>query len=159
MDTKDVVEVRIKKKAIIDMDSVYNCIADWGTSYDIDFAETTYKHKEPIQHVWEGEKKLTPYFKMTFKVHMWLFGATDVDVKLNGKKVKRTKTTISILLKSDLILDYNEAFEKSFFHKKLEKIYNEFIIKPIVTKHKTMIYKWTYELHDKLKELLEMEGA
>lgn len=146
-------------KGVFDMKKVYNGMYLWFTKRGYRFMETQYKHKAPETEIdWCAMRKVDDYFLYTIKIEFYIWELEDVEVVREGKKQKMQQGRMRITFSCDFTTDYSKRWEGSWLKKKMEKIYNNYIIySEIQFKHMVTLYYVLYELHELTKQLLGME--
>ena len=151
----------IRYKGVFDMKELYNGMYAWFTKRGYRFMETLNKHKPPETEIeWFARRKIDEYFRYTIKISFFIWGMEDVEVVREGKKKMMQQGRMKITFSCHITSDYSGRWEGSWMKKKLEKIYNYYIIRrDIQFKHEVTLYYVLYELHELTKQLLEMETS
>lgn len=149
----------IRYKGVFDMKKVYNGMYDWFTKRGYRFMETQYKHKPPETEIdWCAIRKVDDYFRYNITIQFYIWDIEDVEVVREGKKQKMQQGRMKITFSCGFTSDYSGRWEGSWLKKKMEKIYNKYIIyREIQFKHMITLYYVLYELHELTKQLLGME--
>ena len=151
----------IRYKGVFDMKKLYNGMYAWFTKRGYRFMETLHKHKPPETEIeWTAKRKIDDYFLYNIWIEFYIWELEDVEVVRDGKKKTMQKARMKITFKCDFTTDYSGRWEGTWMKKKLEKIYNHYIIRhDILFKHEATLYYVLYELHELTKQLLEMETS
>lgn len=158
--------IYIKKDGIFDMDSIYSFLYSWYGDKGYLANENLYKHKpgfvrgNEIEIETKGFKKTTPYVRYWIEIKFHLWDAEDIEVLVEGKKKKLTKARMRIQFKMWMDLDWENRWEKSKAQEALREFYHKYIIKrKIEDDWIPKLAKETYEIHDKIKLMLDQEAA
>jgi hypothetical protein len=165
MNEETVFEVKIAKRGVFDMDKIYSAVMKWYKDHRFKAVETKHKDKPDsyggriLFHEWSGDAKPTPYVKFCTTVTFDTREATPVEIKKDGKKLKKTKARINITIHSHTVTDWRKLYEKGPFIKRFENLINRYLRKPAIDDLQGQLIGWSDELHNKLKKLLEMEST
>jgi hypothetical protein len=140
----------IKHRGKIDVEKLYSAMKNWFIEHEYDYTEknhteTLKAHGDEIRLEMNGEREITPY--IAFYIELDAF----------SPYIKKGSTTssIRILVKPVLELDYRGYFNKNSFTKFLKFIYNNYIFKIRLQKHyETKIYLEFLDLSSTIKEVL-----
>lgn len=138
----------VKPTTIMDPKNFYKLLYNWlvekGYSLkDGNFDEVSYYQQErpgwkEIEYIWKAKKDHDELNRITFYIFVRIDGINQIETMFQGNKIKTTKATIEIEVKSKYIFDPDKKFAKSrFLSNKL--IYNLFI--NYIYKHKLEEYK------------------
>ncbi len=157
--------VYIQYKGILDMQDLYESIADFFHQKKFKFYEKQQRHRRPgpfgaeILHQFEARREVEEYYEWIVNIDIETFDMHDVDVVLkNGTKKKMTKGRIWVQLYGTVEMDYEKIWEKSAFLAKLKSFYNKYIIKKRIESvwWDELYYNIVLKLHALIKERLKM---
>ena len=157
--------VYLQYKGILDMQDVYETIADFFRQKKFKFYERQQRLRRPgpfgaeILHQFEAVRKVEEYYQWIVKINIETFDMHDVDVVLkDGTKKKMTKGRIWVQLSGVVEMDYEKIFEKNAFLAHIKGFYNKYIIKKKIEGvwWDELYYKIVLRLHALLKERLKM---
>lgn len=128
--------VYIQYKGIMDMQDLYETIADFFRRKKFKFYEIQQRHRRPgpfgaeILYQFKATRKVEEYYKWIVDINIETFDMHDVEVVLkDGTKKKMTKGRIWVHLIGVVELDYEKLWEKSAFMAGLRGFYHKYIIK------------------------------
>lgn len=156
-------KARLKFKGTFDLDGLYRTMYGWFEEKQYEFHETLYKAKAPeLELEWTGERKKTGYIRDVIKVYLHLFGS-EVEAVKKGVKQRLMKGRMLIDFSGTLETDYpsitGERKWTSPWLRKLQNFYNRYIIKKeIDLLHEDTLYYEIYQLHDVVKNYLDLEA-
>jgi hypothetical protein len=158
-------EFFLYKSGVYDLNAIHKTVTKWFKHHRFTPYEPVYKDKpgkfggREINLEIYGTRKITGYIKYEIHVVFKGWDINDVEVTINGKKVKKQKGRLRLAINSILITDYEGRFEENRFLEKVRAFYEKYIIKKeIQTKYEAELWGITYDLHGKLKQLLELEA-
>ena len=131
---------------------------------DFDFYEKKYKQAkgtfgEEYEIDWVGTREENEYIKIGIQVKLHTWDCETVEIIEKGKKVKKTKGRMELKVFGDVDTDWQGRWKGSKFKETLKKLY-EFIRKrEIEIKYEDKVYYMAYDLHSKIKKLLNMESS
>ena len=100
---------KIKSSGIFSFKDYYRFCYDWlKDETGLDIRETKYAEKidgttKKIEVDWEGEKKLTDYFKFDVKIKIKADGLKEVEITQGGAKVNTNKGAVETEIKAILV--------------------------------------------------------
>ncbi len=157
--------VYIQYKGILDMQDLYESIADFFRQKKFKFYEKQQRHRRPgpfgaeVLYQFEARRKVEDYYEYVVNVTIETFDMHDVEVVLkNGAKKKMTKGRIWIQILGHVDIDYEKLWEKNAFLAHLKGFYNKYIIKKTIEGvwWDELQYKIVHTLHALIKERLKM---
>jgi len=161
MREEEIFDETISYSGIFDFEDLYKFIFKyWGDRSHYIRETKNYKDNEKgkikiIEIASEG--KISDYFKFKFKLKIKAPKIEKVLAKKGKKKVRMNKGKISIKMASKILYDYDGNWEKTPVHRFLREIYDKWVIKERVDKHKKMIIEESDEFIRKLKSFLGMK--
>ena len=157
--------VYIQYKGIMDMQDLYETIADFFRQKKFKFYEKQQRLRRPgpfgaeILYQFEARRKIEEYYEWIIYVNIETFDMHDIDVVLkDGTKKKMTKGRIWVQLYGNCITDYEKVFENSAFLAHIKSFYNKYIVRKRLEGvwWDEMYYKVVLRLHALIKERLKM---
>lgn len=154
---------RVKFKGVFDLDGLYKTMYNWFEAKQYEFHETLYKSKPPeLELTWRAERKKTGYIREVVNVYFHLFGS-EVEAVKKGVKQRLMKGRMLIDFWGVIETDYpsitNERKWTSAWQRRLQRFYNEYIIKKEMDLiHTDTLYYEIYQLHDVVKNYLDLEA-
>jgi len=149
--------IRVAKKGIFKFDELCDVIKSWGKSRHYDFTEKENKTKhfprgKEIVRFWFFNREINDY--MRFNIRLSFFITDFNSVKLNNKLLD--KADMEIKLFSFIEFDYKKKWT-GFLKEFLINVYNNYIIKDrIINVYEVKLYSELMELHDEIKDSIEM---
>jgi hypothetical protein len=164
MPKRPAADLYIYKKGVFDLNSLYKTIRTWFTKNRYTPFEKVYKDKpgdptgRELVDEWMGQKKVTGYIRFNVYVDIKGWNLVDVEVPVGDKKVKRQSLRIRVRVWSELETDWEKRFENPVLEK-VRNFYEKYILKKeLETKWEAQLFGETYDLHGRLKQLLELEA-
>ncbi len=154
----------IRKKGIIDLYEIYNLVPDFFTAKRFFVQEKQFKQKKgtakgkEFEIIWYIERKIDEYKKFVADVNVYIDNAVEVDVEKDGKKKKMFKGDAHIRLQMAIIKDWQKKWTGPF-RSKLKKYYEAYLIDEELRSRTAEMYQIMFELSEKIKKILEIEGA
>lgn len=155
---------QIKSTGMFSFKDYYKFCYAWLTEEtELDLAEKKYKEKlagdtKTIQVKWEGEKKVTDYFKYIIKVEFFLTNMKKVEVQKGNAKLVMDKGAIKTIVKGTLARDYDGKFEGSAFRKFMRSIYDKWVIPSRIDQMEDKLAGKCDEFLNQAKAYLDLEG-
>ena len=98
---------KMKWKGVFDFDKLYKVIKRWmdfeGYGDEMDgFNEKKYKERiqaggaKMYEIVWEGKKEVSSYFTFVMEITFLLLGVKEIEVEMDGKRVKMNKGEVEM---------------------------------------------------------------
>jgi hypothetical protein len=155
---------KVKYNGIFSFKDFYMFCYQWLTEEtELDLMEKSYKEKiegnaKRVQIEWEGEKKVTDYFRFDANIKFVASHLQEVEINQGGAKVKTNKGEIEINIKGILVRDYEGKFETTAFKKFLRSIYEKWVIPSRIEEFKSKISSESDEFLNQAKAYLDLEG-
>jgi len=155
---------KMKWKGVFDFDKLYKVIKRWmdfeGYGDEMDgFNEKKYKERiqaggaKMYEIVWEGKKEVSSYFTFVMEITFLLLGVKEIEVEMDGKRVKMNKGEVEMRFNTYVISNANENFkDDSWFI----RIYENWVIRDRLEQYKINLYKKFMKLQDVIKEELNL---
>lgn len=159
-----IVKEKLKYAGLLDLEQVYKFAYEWLRKEDMTTVEDLYSEKikssgKELEIKWISSKKLTDYFKETFKMKWRILGMTDVEVEIEGRKKKMNKVVeLSIEIEGILEKDYSSKWEGSAFNKFLKEVYNKYVIPQRTDKKEDTVRDFAQSFKEEMKAFLELSG-
>ena len=157
--------VYVQYKGILDMQELYETIADFFRQKKFKFYEKQQRLRKPgpfgaeILYQFQARRKIEDYYEWVVEVNIETFDMHDIDiVSKDGTKKKMTKGRIWIQLSGLVETDYMKLWEKNAFLAHLKSFYNKYIVKKKIEAiwWDELYYKIVLRLHALIKERLKM---
>ena len=155
---------KIKYTGIFSFKDFYLFCYNWLTDEtDLVISEDKYSEKisgdsKNIDIEWDGERKVTDYFKFNIKVAFKVIALTEVEIQQNGSKIKTNKGKVEISTKGILVRDYEGKFETNAWQKFLRAIYEKWVIPSRIIEFENKIAEDCDEFLNQAKAYLDLEG-
>lgn len=155
---------KIKYSGVMNFADFYKFCYDWlkdeaGLTLSEDkYAEKLSGDAKNIDIDWTGAKEMTDYFKFEAKVSFKIIALTNVEVTIEGKKVKTNKGSVEVSIKGTLIKDYKGKFEKTAFQKFMRGFYEKFVIPSRIDEYQGKVFGDCDEFLAQAKAYLDLEG-
>ncbi|MAG91587.1 hypothetical protein CMO83_02835 [Candidatus Woesearchaeota archaeon] len=157
--------VYLKFKGVMDMQDLYESIANFFLQKKFKLYEKQQRHRRPgpfgpeILHQFEATRKVEDYYEWVVTINIETFDMQDVEVVLkDGTKRKMTKGRIWVQLYGKVETDYEKLWEKSAFLAKLRSFYNKYVMRKRYEGvwWDELYYNIVLRLHAVIKERLKM---
>lgn len=155
----------IQYKGIMDMQDLYESIADFFRQKKFKFYELQQRYRKPgpfgpeILYQFRATRKVEEYYEWVVDINIETFDMHDIEVVLkDGTRKKMTKGRIWVQIMHKVVLDYEKVWEKSAFLAHLKSFYNKYIIKKRIEGiwWDELYYKIVMKLQALIKERLKM---
>lgn len=159
--------VYVQYKGILDMQDLYEAIADFFRQKKFKFYEKLQRSRKPgpfgaeILYQFEARRKVEDYYEWVVNVNMETFDMHDVEVvSKDGTKKKMTKGRIWVQLYGTVVTDYEKVWEKNAFLAHLKSFYNKYVIKKRLESiwWDELQYSIVLKLHALIQERLKMSS-
>lgn len=112
-------------------------------------------HGLTIETEFKPWKKVTDYFKIIVKIEINASGLKEVEVEMDGKKVKMQQGKVSIKLTGYLVVDYFHKWNKPLLYF-LRDIYDKYVYWRITKKYIDMVLDDVQSLYEHIRTYLNM---
>lgn len=153
--------ITVRYAGIFDFDGLYVAVIDWAKNYGYRWHESSYKHKIPSpagakqELDWEITKNVTEYIQYEIKFTVVMTDLKEIEIK--GKNLSQGQ--IYIVMKGNVIFDWQEKFKGSKFAKKLGEWYLKLKGESdIDTIYWDQLYYRMWNLHAIIKKYLDLQG-
>ncbi|MBI1935775.1 hypothetical protein HYS31_05025 [Candidatus Woesearchaeota archaeon] len=162
--------VYMQYKGILDMQDLYESIADFFRQKKFKFYEKQQRLRRPgpfgveVLHSFEARREIEDFYEWVVNVNIETFDMHDVEVVMkNGRKKKMAKGRIWIQILGKVVMDYERIWEKNAFLAYLKSFYIKYVIRKRIDSYwwDELQYKIVLRLHALIKERLKMasEGS
>jgi hypothetical protein len=158
-------DTKIKYKGVFDFGEFYKFCYDWlMDETQLDFiAENKYVEKiegntKNIDIEWNGERKMTDFFKLKFKVKFKIVKLEKVEINKGGIKVSTNKGSVEVKMKGVLVRDYQGKFERTAWHVFLRTAYEKWIIPARIDQMEGKVFGDCDTFLAQAKAFLDLEG-
>ena len=161
---KQIFSSKVKYDGIFSFSGFYKFCYDYLTEeFDFNIAETKYAEKitgdaKEIKIEWEGERKVTDYFKYIIKVEFNIIGLKNVEVQKEGKKIQTNKGMIEINMKGILVSDYEGKYDTSPPLRFFRGVYEKWIIPSTIEQIEEKLVSHCDRFLGEAKAYLDLEG-
>lgn len=160
---KEVYKEKFKHTGYWKYKEVYDMMFQWFREHGYKIQEDLYNEKiissgKEVIAKWKGSKKVTDYFKFQIKADWHILHMKDVEVEVDGKKVKTQNGEVEIIFKGNLIKDYEKRWEDKPLFKFLRGVYEKYIVRETVDEYEDDLEDDVRELIGDLKAFLKLEA-
>ena len=155
----------IKFAGIFTFKDFYQFCYDWLTEETgLEMAEIKYEEKikgekKDIEVKWEGDKKITDYFRFDIQIGIKMTGMEDVEVMKEGIKIQTNKGYLQKLeVKGILTRDYDGKFETTASKKLMRSIYEKWVIPSRIDEMEDKVAEDCDKFLNQAKAWLDLEG-
>jgi len=143
---------------------VYDMMFHWFKDHGYKISEDLYNEKiisngKEVVIEWKAAKKVTDYFEYTIMADWHILGMKDVEVEVDGKKVKTNNGEVEIIFKGLLVKDYEKRWEDRPLWKFLRGVYERYIVRATVDEFEDNVEDDVRELVGDLKAFLKLEST
>lgn len=155
---------KVKSKGLFSFKEFYKFCYEWmSDEMGLDVSEKKYKEKlsgneKEIEIEWEGEKKVTDYFKYVVKAEIKITDLQEVEVTKGETKIKTNKGGAEVKISGTLEKDYDGKFERDAVRKFLRGTYEKWIIASKVEEYQGKLAGACDEFLAQVKAYLALEG-
>ena len=155
---------KVKYDGIFSFSGFYKFCYDYLTDeLGLSVAESKYAEKitgdsKEIKIEWEGEKKVTDYFKYTFKVEFNIIGLKNVEVQREGKKMQTNKGLVEMGVKGIFVSDYDGKYDASPTLRFFRGVYEKWIIPSTIEQFEDKLIANCDGFLGEAKAYLDLEG-
>ena len=111
-----------------------------------------------IKIEWEGDKKITDYFKYIIKVDFNIIGLKNVEVQREGGKIQTNKGSVEINMKGILVSDYEGKYDTSPTLRFFRGVYEKWIIPSTIEQIEEKLVSHCDGFLGEAKAYLDLEG-
>lgn len=160
---KEVYKETFKHTGYWKYSEVYDMMYHWFKEHGYKIQEELYNEKiiasgKEVIAKWNGDKKITDYFKFRIKATWHILHMKDVEVEIDGKKVKTQNGEVEIIFSGNIIKDYEKRWEDRPFWKFFRGVYEKYIIRSTVDEYEDDVEDDVRELVGDLKAFLKLEA-
>ena len=155
---------KIKYNGIFSFADFYKFCYQWLTEeIGLGMGESKYAEKisgdsKNIDILWEGDMKMSDYFKFAIKVKFQILGLKKVEINQAGQKVETNKGSVEVAVKGILIRDYEGKFETNATQKFWRSVYEKWIIPSRIEQFEDKVIANCDEFLSQAKAFLDLEG-
>ncbi len=159
-----VAKEKLKYSGLADFKEVYKFARDWFWKEDFNLIEDNYTEKiagnsKEIEIEWTASKKITDYFRITYKVKWRILGMTEVEVEIDGQRKKMNKfVELGMEVKGILEKDYSSKWEVSPVFKFFKEIYQKYVIPQRTWEKEGQVRDIAQDFREEMKAFLELTG-
>jgi hypothetical protein len=157
--------IHLRYKGVFDFESLWKLVNDWLESKGYEVMEGKAKHRagtngEEFEVQAVAWRNVTDYYRLNMSCFCKYWDGQYVEVVKDGKKKRMIKARLYVRISGNLILDYNERYEKSRFTQAVGRLLNMYVLR----------WQWDsiygdqlnykiLELQSVIKDFLHMEAA
>ena len=155
---------KVKNTGPVDFKDFYRFCYDWlSDETNLIVMESKYVEKlggdsKNMDIEWNGERKITDYFKFNVKIVWRVIGLKDIEIQKDGQKIKTNTGSIEIKVTGTLVRDYDGKFERTAWKKFLRGVYEKWIIASRVEQYEDKLIGDCDEFLDQAKAYMDLEG-
>ncbi len=155
---------KIKYDGFMNFKEFYKFCYQWLTEEtELDVTEKKYAEKisgnaKNIDVEWDGERKVTDYFKFKLGVKFKVLNLTDFEEVINGQKIKMNKGSVEVSVSGTLIRDYDGKFEQTASQKFMRSIYEKWVIASRIKEYEDKLTGDCNEFLLQAKAFLDITG-
>lgn len=159
-----VIKEKFKYAGLGDFKEAYKFARDWFWKEEFNLIEESYTEKvsgsaKDLEIDWVATKKVTDYFKIAIKVKWRIFGMSDVEVEIDGRKKKMNKfVELGMELKGVLEKDYSSKWGTSAYEKFFKDLYQKYVIPQRTDQKEDEIKDIVQDFKEEMKAFLELTG-
>ena len=159
-----VLKEMVKFVGISDFKGAYEYSYEWLKSEGFNVIEEKYTEKvsgdsKDIEVKWNADKKITDYFKIRLEIVWEIFGMTEVEVEIDGKRKRMNKFgEINIKIKGILERDWNSRWTSKPTHKFFKDIYYKYIVPERIEKKQLEVQEVVQNLNAEMKAYFDLTG-
>jgi len=171
MDIERLAKERVEQIGVFDFAGLYRYMHWWlkvkeyyGVTEQRYSERFNAKGDKDVDIIWKATKtsdyigETSNYFKMLHIIKFEIRGLTEVEVEVDGVKKKLQKGRIWIEVKSWLMKDYKNIWDKSRFMKGMRHIYNEYVIPGRVEYYEDKVADDCRDFKEDIKQFFDMIG-
>jgi len=162
VETNTIIKESVKYTGLGDLKEFYKYAYSWLIEDGFNMIEEKYTEKvsgnsKDIEIVWKGTKKVSDYFKSIIEIKWTIFGMTDVEVEIDGKKKKMNQfVELKIDVKGILEKDYDSKWEKARFYKFWKDVYHKYVIPGTTYEREIEIKEVCQSFKEEMKAYLDL---
>ena len=155
---------KVRYKGVFSFKDFYKFCYDWlKDETGLNIRENKYTEKiegtaKKIEVEWEGEKKVTDYFRFDVKVKFKAENLKEVEMPQGSAKVKTNQGAVETEIKGTLVRDYEGKFETTAFKKFMRSVYEKWVIPSSIEEYQTKISEDCDKFLNQAKAYLDLEG-
>jgi hypothetical protein len=153
--------LKVRHIGLVHLDELYRWLQRWfefkkyfkpGRDFEEFYQEITNPDgSKKIEIRWKGKKEENEYFTYHIELIFLLVGVKDVMIEKNGQQIKMQKGDYEFRIGGYLAKGMDNESNL------LKRIYEKFMIKKRIEKHKFNVYDDVYELHEELSAYLNQQ--
>ncbi len=161
---KQIFSSKVKYDGIFSFKDFYKfCYDTLSDELGFAIAETKYAEKiigdaKEIKIEWEGEKKVTDYFKYAIKVEFNILGLKNVEIQKEGKKIQTNKGLVEVSVKGIFVSDYEGKYNTSPTLRFFRGVYEKWIIPSTIEQMEDKLVSNCDGFLGEAKAYLDLEG-
>ena len=156
-------KLKIRHIGVVNMTELYKNMKYWLDYQGYGNHKETFKENKYIERIkgdskileisWTAQRNESDYVAYVIKVGFFVLGLTDIEVEVEGRKVKSQKGDIQVYISSELVTDRKNNWNSSI----MQYIYENFIAKKRIEDYMIDLYSKTYSFQDEIKVYLNLK--
>lgn len=160
-DKELILKEKVEQTGVFDFAKLYSFAHTWLTNEGYGVAEEKYSEKNTgntrnISVEWKATRGLSDYFKTEGKIKIEVKELADVEVEIDGKRIKSNKGELSIEFAGNLIKDPDNKWETSPFNRFMRDLYNKYVIPAKVDEMRGKVGDDVKKFKESIKEFLNI---
>jgi hypothetical protein len=158
-----IVKEKLDHSGVFDFPAFYSFCHGWLKYEEYFVVEEEYAEKvsgnaREMVIKWNASKTLTDYFKIEIKIKFEIYGLTDVEVEMDGKKKKMNKALVKMEIRGTLIKDPGSNWEGKPWYRFMREAYDKYIIPKRVDDLGEKVANDVRAFKEEIKSYLELYG-
>lgn len=165
MTEKDLlIKERVEKDGLLSFKEFYRFAHSWFKDEQYEpIVEEKYQEKmsggsRDMVIEWRTWKRISEYFQIEAWIKMEIFGMTEVEVEIDGKKKKMNKGRIMMEIKGSLIKDPDSKWDGTAMYRFIREMYDKYVIPAKVDRLEDKIKDDVRDFKEACKSFLELQG-
>ena len=162
MAQRDVVAsgIKIKQRAIFNLDELYKIIWRWFELYGYDMQELEYRDSleggsKHLEIKWRSKKQIDDYMEYIILTNFLILGLEKVEIEQDGVKSKTDKGEVEMNFTAFINKDPEDKWEGGY-NKIIRNVYDKYVIRSRIESLEGELYEELYKLLDEIKAFLNL---
>ena len=153
--------MRLSYEGIFNVTELYKLIDNWLREKGYDkkekrMAEKVAKDGKFIEWEMEPWKKITDYARIVIKLRTIMTDIKEVDIEVDGSKVKMNQGKADFIFDGFLETDYENRWESKPLYYFLRTLFDKYIFKPYTSGYYSNVIDDVNDLHTRIKSFLNL---
>lgn len=154
---------KVKHTGIFSFSELYDFMYDYLMDEGYKVREKKYSEKilgesKTIEIDWEGDRKISDYFRFKIKLQWLITGLKKIEVKKEDQKMTMNSGAVEIKYQGVMQKDYESRWENQPIWKFLRGVYDRYIIRPRIDYYEDKLEDDIREFISQTKAFLALEG-